>query len=117
MAIYLPYKFKHKQTAKWYLDRMGHDAVQKCYWDDQSRLSFTEVTKDSVVVRILKYIIGNPASTRKEILNGVFGYYKPGNHCGYFQAMITTKLISYDKNFRYYPAENAVPFLSKEGLI
>lgn len=117
MAKYLNYKFKHEQSAKWYLDRLGHDAVESCYWDDQAQLSFTKVTEDSVVTKILKYIMHNPASTRKEILNGVFGYYKPGNRCGYFQAMILTKLIAYDKNFRYYLAENAIPFLTKEGLI
>ena len=117
MAKYLSYKAKRSQSAKWYLDRMGHDAVESCYWDNQAELSFTRVNKNSVVVKLLKYILFNPLSTRKEIQKAVFGYSLPGNHCGYFQAMITTKLIAYDKKFRYYIAENAVPFLQKEGLI
>lgn len=117
MAKYLPYNFNRNQNAKWYLDRMGHDAVEKYYWDAQAQLSFTKVTEDSIVTKILKYVMNNPLSTRKEIQKAVFGYALPGNHCGYFQAMILTKLIAYDKNYRYYLAENAIPFLKKEGLI
>lgn len=117
MAKYLNYKFKHEQSAKWYLDRLGHDAVEKCYWDEQAELSFTNVTEDSRVVQFLKYIMLNPGQTRKEIKQAVLGYCNPGTHCGYFQAMILTKLIAYDKNYRYYLAENAIPFLRKEGII
>ena len=117
MAKYLSYKTKRGRDAKWYLDRMGHDAVEKFYWDDQAELSFTKIKKNSVVVKLLKYILYHPMSTRKEIQVAVFGNSRPGNHCGYFQAMLTTKLIAYDKKFRYYIAENAVPLLNKEGLI